>query len=232
MSQALLQYGWYHFQTWLKGANRFCTGASCTVGLRLAQHVTPLTSAITAMGRVCVQHLIFQLWGEFTIWCKSFGHRNSHYRTGRALNQYPYAISERICLISSQSSSSECMSLFKQSSPKNQFFAVIKVWQIGIIKWAIITPRSIVPNVQMAIGRIYAEYHAVMKRICPPINFWFSVVRMPSSSIASILIGINQCSTAIGTSSPLSNPRSFSDSFWKRHNKHPLLILRSLRHEK
>lgn len=165
------------------------------------------------MGRVCVQHLIFQLWGEFTIWCKSFGHRNSHYRTGRALNQYPYAISERLCLISSKSSSSECMSLFKQSSPKNQIFAIIEIWQISIIKRIIIAPRSTVSNIQMAIGWIDAEYHAVTKRICPSINFGFSMVRMPSSSSTFIPIAINQCSATIGTSSPLSNPRSFSDSF-------------------
>ena len=133
-------------------ANRFCTRASCTVGLRLAQHVTPLTSAITAMGQVCVQHLIFQLWGEFTIWCKSFGHRNSHYRTGRALNQYPYAISERLCLISFKSSSSECMSLLKQSSPKNQFFAIIEIWQISIIKRIIIAHAPPCPIFRWQLG--------------------------------------------------------------------------------
>ena len=91
-------------QAGLRQDNRLCAGTFFTIGLRLAQHVTPLTSAITAMGRVCVQHLIFQLWGEFTIWCKSSGHRNINYRDRDGFSQSVLKGSTKCSLISDSAS--------------------------------------------------------------------------------------------------------------------------------
>ncbi len=65
----------------------FCTRAYSTIGLRLAQHITPLTSAITAMGWVCFQYLIFQFWCKFTIWWETSSHRNYYCKIANIISQ-------------------------------------------------------------------------------------------------------------------------------------------------
>jgi len=63
------------------------TGTYFTVWLCFTQPTSPLTSTITTVGRVCIQHPIFQLWRKFTIWWESSRHRSIHYTMKRAYYQ-------------------------------------------------------------------------------------------------------------------------------------------------
>lgn len=69
-------------------AHLFSTMTYRTVWLCFTKHVTPFTGAIMTMGRVCSQHLFFQLWRKFAIWRESSSHCNYYCKTANMLSQF------------------------------------------------------------------------------------------------------------------------------------------------
>ena len=134
----------------------------------------------------------------------------------------PKAISDCIFLIP-PSQSSDC------PSPPLNLPAVIKIWQFIVAEWLIVGSRyPTMPNVEVAVGCIYAKNNTVAESATSPLGYWFSVMCMPCPDKSPI--PITQCEPfATGsTSSSLPKPRisqNISRKFYISGKNHSAILL-------
>ena len=202
-----------------------------SISLCLFQHFALITRATATAGKQNrqgrVQHLVSQVLWKWAAIRKSFCHCDSNYRDNDTPSQEELLKASNLANAWHSHFSPNYSfnpSFSPYDCPSLKLSSAVKIWQFGVIKWAIVSVCSIVSNIKVAVfGFIHAQYNAILECICPAIAFWFSVMWMPSSQCAFPIIRPHQGFPTGGTALSLPVPSSFYNCFRKIHNHYSFL---------